>query len=153
MTSLTQIAHLQLQYLGFKLGGTLDGQEAFNGQFASPVFGAGDQYAITSVAALDQAVSKVPTPSPYMPGLFTQKMITTTVNQPVDAVGVVQATVMPTPQDFFSEYSVSGWFKWIPPTTQGQWSLAFRFSNTDKNVVENLAYLGDRDLSVWLGKS
>lgn len=53
------------------------------------MFGAGDQYAITSVAALEQAVSKVPTPSPYMPGLFTQQMITTTVNQPVDAVGVV----------------------------------------------------------------
>lgn len=88
-----------------------------------------------------------------MPGLYTQQLITTTVNQPVDGVGVVQSTVMPSPQDFFSEYSVSGWFKWIPPTNQGQWSLVFRFSNTDKNVVENLAYLGDRDLSVWLGKS
>ncbi|KAM3129163.1 hypothetical protein pb186bvf_018718 [Paramecium bursaria] len=63
-----------------------------------------------------------------------------------------------TPADEFKdvfpqEYSVSGWFKWIPPTVRSSWHTAFRLTlfNADQN--KNHQQLGDRDLALFYGDS
>ena len=49
---------------------------------------------------------------------------------------------------FPTEYSVSGWFKWMG--SQSGWYMAYRLTMNNKVDNQDASRLGDRDLSVFL---
>lgn len=122
----------------FLLGGeSIQKYPVFNGEFANPVYGVGAGRFVGTAAELQKVIGLQSVPSPYMDKLKTVKLANTPYTQTADTSDKGEEYGDST-DDFSSEYAVSGWFRWVPPPTQVQWTFMYRLTNTSPAQVGNL---------------
>lgn len=76
--------------------------------------------------------------------------MTNTLDRQPNTNGVNQIVGSTKNPKFPHEYAVSGWFKWTQPQKQDDWHVGFR---VQINTPSTDKFLGDRTLSMWVGKA
>lgn len=140
--------------LHFILGGRDENRyPAFNGLFTRVSYSHEVGAFVDSVAELKAYLEKQgKRPSELLPSLSTFKVVEDIKQIAFSEKNVQPKTYGGKADSFPHEYSISGWFRFKPFPQQRPWHLAFRVTINNQRDLRNVGRLGDRDLSLWVGK-
>ncbi|CAD8140693.1 unnamed protein product [Paramecium octaurelia] len=139
--------HLPPLLLKFYLGGQHLVYKGFNGQFSDVIVSANKGVFVENIDDIKALLEKVQQPATYVLDVKTKQVIEKEAifNDKTEQKEIVYDDLALAP-----EYSWSGWFKWTFIPNQQAWHLGVRLSVLQAS--ENLSFLGDRSLCMWVGQ-